>query len=296
MRLIKLAVISLIASFAILLAGSWYVAGELTKPATANIGDVPKWLDAQTVEIQSDSGAVIRGWLAGPQAPIASVLLLHPVRGNRRSMLGRARFLIQSDYQVLLVDLQAHGASDGDQITFGHLESLDASAAVRFMKRRFPEIPVFVIGSSLGGAAAMLATPPLSVDGLVVEAVYPTIDVAIENRLAMRLGVIGEILSPALMLQFEPRLGISSSRLRPADFARRLTMPVYVISGQDDAHTTVADTKALYDSIAGPKEIWLVPGAAHGDLHAISGKEYERRVLRFFSSAMKKNARLPPHP
>jgi uncharacterized protein len=30
-----------------------------------------------------------------------------------------------------------------------------------------------------------------------------------------------------------------------------------------------------------PKEFWLVPGAAHVDLHAAAGPEYELRVLAF---------------
>ena len=58
---------------------------------------------------------------------------MHGVRANRLVMLARARFLHKAGYAVLLFDFQAHGESSGKRITFGHLEGLDASAAVTFL-------------------------------------------------------------------------------------------------------------------------------------------------------------------
>src|ERR1035438_4256770 len=106
-------------------------------------------------------------------------------------MVERARFISQSGYAALLFDFQAHGESIGKQITVGYLESRDAQAAVEFAHRRFPGKPVAVIGVSLGAAAAVLAHPPLDVQALVLELMYPTVEDAIKDRLEMRLGPLG---------------------------------------------------------------------------------------------------------
>ena len=38
----------------------------------------------------------------------------------------------------------------------------------------------------------------------------------------------------------------------------------------------------MFDSANEPKTLWLVPRAAHEDLYAVAGQEYEQRVLGFF--------------
>ena len=58
-----------------------------------------------------------------------AVILLHGVHANKKSMLSRARFLVAAKYSVPLIDLQIHGESEGDRITFGHLEFLDVAVA-----------------------------------------------------------------------------------------------------------------------------------------------------------------------
>lgn len=40
----------------------------------------------------------------------------------------------------------------------------------------------------MGGAATLLASPPLDVNALVLEMVYPNINQAVSNRLSMRVG------------------------------------------------------------------------------------------------------------
>jgi uncharacterized protein len=84
-------------------------------------------------------------------------------------------------------------------ITFGWRERFDVLAAVQYLNARLPDQPVAVIGSSLGGAAALLATPPLDLQAAVLEAVYPSIDRAIVNRLHMRIGSFGKLVAPLLL-------------------------------------------------------------------------------------------------
>jgi len=268
-----------------IVGGSLVVGDKLMTPAPKAIGPPPPWIDAQTVTISSDSGSDLSGWLFESESPDAVVVLMHPIRGNRHSMLGRARFLSKAGLSVLLFDFQAHGESPGDRITFGHLESIDAVAAVNFAKRRFADIPIIVLGTSLGGAAALLADPPLPIDGLIVEAVFPDAATAASNRLRLRFGAIGELLTPLLTIQLKSRLGISPKALSPVSAAAKVSIPVLVISGSDDKRTTQEDTHRLFDAFNSEKSLWIVEGARHEDLHAYSGGVYERKILDFVIDA-----------
>src|SRR5262249_10807562 len=151
---------------------------------------------AEDVAIASGSGALLRGWFVPGQPGGGAVVLMHGVRANRVSMLGRARVLHAAGFAVLLFDFQAHGESLGAHITFGELEARDARAAVDYVRRRLPNERIGAIGMSLGGAASLLGFTPLPVDALVLEAVYPTIDAALANRLEAVLGpVIGPLVA-----------------------------------------------------------------------------------------------------
>src|SRR4029079_3179884 len=111
-----------------------------------------------------------------------AVLLLHGVGANRGAMLNRAEFLHDAGFTVLAPDFQAHGESEGEHVTYGARESLDAAAAVAYLYAVAPSERVGVIGVSMGGAASLLGLGPVRANAFVLESVYPTIRQAVSNR------------------------------------------------------------------------------------------------------------------
>lgn len=269
-----------------LVVGVWWSGTVLTAPARRAIGVAPSDLNARAVEFQSRAGATIKGWFIEGKKDKGAVILMHGVRSSRLSMVDRARFLSRAGFSVLLFDFQAHGESSGDQITFGHLESKDAQAAVDFLRANAPGERSGVIGESMGGAATLLAEPALEVDAMVLELVYPTIDDAIGNRLTRRLGSWSRILTPLLSWQLKPRLGIDADALRPLNKVGTVTIPKLFIVGAEDQHTTLEESQRIFEAAAEPKELWIVERAAHTDLYAVTKDEYERRVLSFVTSRL----------
>src|SRR5437899_3235533 len=177
-RFLALSAAAAIVGVAGLLAIGW----ALAAPVQTHVGKPPEDLGARPVEIKSDSGAMVHGWWCPTTTSHGAVLLLPGIRANRLSMVGRARFLLRAGYSVLLIDFQATGETKGDHITFGWKESRDVLAAITFVRHIDPTARVAIIGSSLGGVAALLATPPLRVDGRVLEAVSPTLEIATRTR------------------------------------------------------------------------------------------------------------------
>ena len=254
------------------------------RPARSLVGSAPAALGARTVVFPSRSGSVIRAWLSVGRPGAGAVLLLHGMGGNRASMLARADFLHQAGFTILAPDFQAHGESPGRHITFGALESLDAEAALAFLRSSAPGERVGIIGISMGGAATLVGAKPLAVDALVLESVYPTFDDAVSDRLETWLGpfgFLGNAVAPMLIQLVAPRIGVNPDRLRPIDAIARVEEPLLLITGTEDHYTRLTESRALFARAQSPKEIWEVQGAGHEDLHAFSPLEYERRVGGF---------------
>ena len=258
-----------------------YTGWLLAHPVQARIGNPPADLNAQAVTFASDSGANVHGWWGPIQNSRGAVLLLPGIRANRLSMVDRARFLRRAGYSVLLIDFQATGETKGEHITFGWKESRDALAATNFIRQVDPTSRVAIIGSSLGGVAALLATPPLKVDALVLEEVYPTIEIATRNRMENYLGAFGRLVTPLLLSQLQWRLGVSASQLRPVDHIASVDCPMLIMSGEKDKNTRPSDTGMLVERARSPKHVWFVRNAGHVDLHRVARDEYESRVLAF---------------
>lgn len=269
-------------------AAVWSVGSAYCAPANHPVGNIlPSDFDVQSVSFPSESGTTLYGWYRQGDPGRGAVVLVHGIRGDRLQMLGRARMLAAAGMAVLLFDLQAHGDSQGTAITFGWLESRDVRAAVEWMRNTCSPEKVGVVGSSLGGAAALLAFPNLKIDALVAEAVFPTIERATSNRIESNLWGFGGELTPLLTWQIKLRFGISPKELHPIDKIGAVKCPKFIIGGEKDPYTSSEETQALFQAASEPREIWIVPGAGHQDFQSFAPDEYRRRVLPFLQSHLR---------
>lgn len=263
---------------------SWWVAGALIAPAGCAIGPPPLHLPAIEIQIDAPSTSKTAAWHIRSDRSRGVIILAHGIRGSRLSMIDRAEFLYRAGYSILAIDLQAHGESPGTEVTIGYHESKNISAAVQYAKQSHPNEPVAILGVSLGGAAALMASP-LDIDALILESVFPTVEAAIHNRVHAKLGVFSYIPAELLLLQLEPRLGISRQQLRPIDAIGDVQCPIFVISGKADPHTTDEETLQLFERARDAK-LWLIDGAAHVDLHEFTQTDYEQRILNFLEESL----------
>lgn len=269
---------------ALLLGSVWMVGSELIEPANHPV-TLPADFEARRVSIPGDGHAVAGWWVdEGQGSPVA--LLVHGIRADRLSMVTRAQLLTRHGFSVLLIDLQAHGETPGEEITLGYRESADVVAAREWIRRTAPGRRVGVIGVSLGGASVLLAPQPMGFDAVVLEAVFPRLGVAVENRIRIRLGALAPVLTPLLLLQLEPRLHVSASELEPIRSIGQLAAPVLVVAGSRDEHTTLPESRELFAAAKEPKAFWVVEGAKHQDFLRYDPKGYEDHVVGFLTGSL----------
>src|SRR5690606_38227588 len=104
----------------------------------------------ETIQIPVKDNYAVHGWLARGISGHGAVLLVHSMRSSRLEVLGCARLINNQGYHVLMIDLQAHGETPGDRITFGVRESADVAAAISYLQDIFPHDRIAAIGVTLG--------------------------------------------------------------------------------------------------------------------------------------------------
>jgi pimeloyl-ACP methyl ester carboxylesterase len=279
------------------LAGSWIAGSIMSWPQASAVP--PPASPGRTVHLVAADGVPLAGsyWPgARPDAP--AVLLLHGIDSSRASFARHASWLNGLGYAVLAIDFRGHGESGAAFRSFGLHEARDAAAALAFLRAGNPARRVGLIGTSLGGAAALLGDDgPLPVQAMVLQAVYPDLRDAIFNRIAQRTGpalaLLGE---PLLSYQSWLRYGVPPDRLAPEDAIRRYRGPLLVIGGGADLSTPPAETRRLYAAAPGQKALWLLDGLGHAETSSLWTDAYRSRVRALFARALGEPGPVPPAP
>lgn len=299
-RLLRICVVVALLGYA---AACWVAAGRLLTPERrlprppAEAGS----LALQDVELLTDDGLRLAGWVVEPPGPArGTVLLFHGKDGCRQA--SRLLFLAQRGFRALAVDSRAHGASEGTWTTFGWEERRDVAAAREYARERWPDGPLVAWGRSQGAAAVLYlaaqaagARPPF--DGLILEGLYVDVDTAFANRVRRRLGGWALPLAWPVRWAVAARAGIDPGRLAPARLLRQLCVtgpgdgppalagvPILVAAGAEDAYATATEAKELVAAAApGQASLVVVPGRRHEDLFRGPGTVFSTAVDGFLA-------------
>jgi len=105
----------------------------------------------------------IAGWSMPAANARAVLVFIHGGGSNRTSSYFGAldfyRAMVDQGVAVVAIDLRNHGESDSDDrgLQFGRTEKFDAEAAIDWARQRYPGLPLFAMGISMGGATLIQA-------------------------------------------------------------------------------------------------------------------------------------------
>lgn len=237
--------------------------------------------------VASDGVTLSASFLPGSVPGAPGILFLHGVKSSRNQFLSQAKWLNSRGYAILAIDFRGHGESQQVDRSFGYLESRDAHAAFDWLQEHQHGAPIGVIGTSLGGAAALLgADGPLPAEALVLEAVYPDMDRAIGNRIAAYAGRAAAALgTPFLSYQSILRFGCWPSDISPIAALPRYHGSLLVIGGGNDRYTPPEETRAMFAAARTRKQLWIIPGYGHGQV-GTDGRAYRAVLGRFLDRAL----------
>jgi fermentation-respiration switch protein FrsA (DUF1100 family) len=242
----------------------------------------------ESIRIDAADGVPLAGWLfAQGERARGTVIVAHGSGGSRTHATPYAAFLLAAGFDVLAPDARGHGESGGFP-TYGIREGGDLRRWAAWIRRRSPGTCVYAVGSSMGGAHALMAEAEApTFCAIVSDAAYATFLEAGLDRVASQLGlgdagrVVGRPAAYAGLGYLRLRYGIDLRQARPIDAIGTIRVPVLLIHGDADRNTPPYHARAL--AAAQPAAtLWLVPGAAHTASWRAAPQEFPRRIVAFF--------------
>jgi fermentation-respiration switch protein FrsA (DUF1100 family) len=229
--------------------------GEITAIADAGISG------AEAVAIPVGAGT-INGWY---RAPAAGRPLIVYYKGNSGSFSAENERYAQwtaDGYGFLAFDYRGFPASPGEISEAGILE--DATTAFDWAAEQ--GFPLVIWGRSLGSGPATYVASVRDAEALLLETPF-----------------LSAVTVAAERYPFLPVDLVMQDKFRVDQWIRDVEEPVLVAHGTADTTIDVSNGERLYELAPNKAELWIEPGAGHGDLW---DRGIWNRAAPFFAQAV----------
>ncbi len=240
-------------------------------------------LDAQNISLATEDNILLKGWLIRNSKTNKTIILVHGFSMNKGEMLKRTYFLAKN-YNLLYLDCRGAGESEGKS-QVGLKENKDIKAAVSYLKNNCPEISkeIALYGISMGSAAAAYYTAVYGgIKCLVLESSYYSFKQVAKQWMWEHSKIPYFPFVALLILWQEHKLGQKVESFALNQTAPKITCPVLMIQGEEDALTPIEEAQKTYKLLAGPKEFWAVPQARHLSCYKVAEQQYIEKITAFF--------------
>lgn len=242
----------------------------------------------ESATCQTSDGLTLRGWYVPAQVPTTkAMILVHGHANCRATFVHDQAAVLQAlhpEYNVVAFDLRNHGESDGSVTTFGYFEGQDVLAAIDFLKAK-GNTALGVYGVSLGGATAIRgAALSRDIKLVVDDCAYATVQSALTGFISHDGVPLAELSADATLERADRELGFDVSTTEPlTQDAAIAPRPFFVIHGAADEQIAPENSQINYDAAGSGlyKQLWMVPGAGHGQSAVVDPIAYRAKLLDF---------------
>lgn len=195
------------------------------------------------IQVRSDDGTALAGrMIPGTKRLRPWVLMLHDFGGSWRDSLAFSRIYAAHDCNIMLVDMRAHGESEGEWTGSGWLDRRDVIAWCSWIIARTGEgTQIIIHGIGMGATAALFAAEekdfPIQVRAIVSDSAYTDT----WNATALRFGK--GFAKPQPMLDLYRRIlkkskggyDLGIGNILPS--MQSISTPLFIMHGEKDACT-----------------------------------------------------------
>ena len=271
-------------------AAAWFVLHPWTWPVRPH--HVPHGCAAEEVAFVSSDLVGLSGWLFAPEQPRGAVVLCHGAFENRLGVIDCVPPLVERGYAVLVFDFRARGLSRGGCSTIGWRETDDVLAAVQTVRRLRPELPLALMGYSMGAAASLMAAArEPDIAAVIADSSYDRLDRAMDQHLRTFFGPTAPVLGAPGRALVVRGMGVDPATVSPLDEAPQLAgRPVLLIHCTGDLMCESAGSERLAAAIGPSAELWMVRYWRHTKARRKVPQEYWQRVGEFLDRAFGEQA------
>jgi pimeloyl-ACP methyl ester carboxylesterase len=241
-------------------------------------------LEYQEITLHSRDGLQLAAWYV-PGRNHTAIILVHGSGGEKATMLNHARMLAKDGYGLLMLDLRAHGNSEGDTIS-GLYEANDVLGAVDYLQSR-PDInPDYIgaLGVSFGATAVLqAASQERSIRSVVLDSIGPACLDDHGGRPATLRRWINYPVNWFMYALGDFMAGVKMKEGVLAGLQRLAGRPVMLIAAGRGKE--IAFNRLFFKTAYEPKSLWEVPRAEHATAIIFERETYHEKVRAFFQGS-----------
>ena len=227
----------------------------------------------KTVTITTTDGFKLDAWYVTVPNAKGSVAMFHGHAGKKTGLLYEAQSFRELGYNTLLVDLRAHGNSEGNTCTIGYNEGADVKAAYDYLQTS-GEKNIMLYGISLGAATITSAFDKYEItpSKVILEMPFGSLYEAVEGRVKM-MGLPAQPISPLLTFWGGVEHGFWAFNMKPTEYVKKIKCPVLMQKGKNDLRVTEKETNELFTNISSTKKLVVYDSCGH---ESLCTKEHEK--------------------
>jgi len=215
----------------------------------STIEEVPH-LPYETVHLTTSNRLILEGWYIPVDSSKGTVVLVHGMSQNKSMLLSEAYEFMYLGFNVMLIDLRAHGNSNGNISTIGFLESEDVKLAYDYVAGK-GERNIILYGESLGATVITKAIYDydLSPSRIILEMPFEKLEKLFGKRGAM-LGFPQEPFGWLVTFWASIERGFNAFKVNTSKYAEKIKCPVLLEYGALDKTIPTEDTHSIFKHIA----------------------------------------------
>jgi alpha-beta hydrolase superfamily lysophospholipase len=237
-----------------------------------------------TVQLTTASGKKLEAWYMKADSAKGTVILFHGLNSNKGNVLGEAFEFNSFGYNTMLVDIRAHGNSEGIVNTIGYKESEEVKLAYDHILKK-GEQNIVLWGMSLGAVIITRAIwqYDLKPQKIILEMPFDRLQEHIRAR-ARISGFPGEPFGFFVTFWTGIEQGYWGYSHNTSRYVKKINCPVLLQWGSSDEYVLKKETEKIFAAIsATKKKLEIYKGAGHAPLLAANASKWDETVNEFLN-------------
>lgn len=237
----------------------------------------------EDVWISSEDGLKLHGTLFENRGNKRVVICFHGYTSEgMKDYIALSDYYLKRGFAMLLVDLRAHGKSEGKYVGFGCLDRWDVLKWLDFVRQTCGEdAKVILHGTSMGAATVLMASGlelPEQVKGIVADCGFTSPKEVFTHVLHSMYHMPAFPIIRLANRMNQKLAGYGMDECNAAREVAKSVTPTLFIHGDADTFVPYRMCEKLYRSCAANKWMLTVKGAAHAESYYKEPQNYEKAL------------------
>lgn len=225
-------------------------------------------LDSRNVTLQTSDGLNIDAYEVKTSNPKGYIIILSGIYSpSVTAFYGYAKMFQGEGYSSILVEMRAHGKSDGNKIMLGYTEQGDVDAAVEYIDAGYAGLPIVVLGTSMGGVVAInSAANNDRINGVISQSAYSSWEENMQDQFEASgtPRLIAQTQIPFTRLLLGAKYGFANIKNTPSNNIGRINpRKILLMHSTGDSQVNYANFERLKNGTSAPIDFYTVEGDKH---------------------------------